>query len=118
MTAPNPQSKAGQLRAAEKTLRGLLRTPKTRSGLCAAVTGGRISRNFVYGWLAERGRDGTVTTLKSSTHVMYQIANHLVQELPVQSVYPTWLDPRALPLSSSRAVHIDGILVKNKGQTQ
>lgn len=114
MTAPNPTSKAGQLRAAEKTLRGLLRTPKTRNGLVAAVCKGHISRNFVYGWLAERRRDGTVTTLKSGVTVAYQITAHVVIEVPKESVYPTWLDPRALPMAASRAIHIDGKIVEQK----
>lgn len=114
MTAPNPTSKAGQLRAAEKTLRGLLRTPKTRNGLVAAVCNGIVGRNFVYGWLAERRRDGTVTTLKSGKNVAFQIAKHVVIEVPAESVYPAWLDPRIVPMAASRAIHIDGKIVEQK----
>lgn len=114
MTASKPDSKAGQLRQANKVLAALLRTPKTRTGLCAAVTKGSISRNFVYGWLAERRRDGTVTTLKSGSSVMYQITAHIVSEVPVVSDYPSWLDPRALPTAASRDVYVNGKLVGSK----
>lgn len=116
MTAAKPDSKAGQLRSAERTLRALLRTPKTRNGLVAAVTKGHISRNFVFGWLAERRRDGTVTTLKSGTKVMFQITSSIVIETPVQSEYPSWLDPRSVPAAGSRTLYVDGKIVELKGQ--
>lgn len=112
MTALKPHSKAGQLRAADKMLRALLRTPKTRGGLVAAVKSAQISRNYVFGWLSERRRDGSVTKLRSSTTVMYQIASHVVCEVPAESVYPSWLDPRALPVSTNRTAYIDGAAVK------
>lgn len=110
MTRANPNSKAGQLRQAERTLRLLLKTPKTRGGLIAAVAKGHVSRNFVFGWLAERRRDGTVTTHKSSGIVMYQIVEQEVKEVPKESPYPVWLDPRSLPVADGRAVYINGKL--------
>jgi hypothetical protein len=116
MSALKVNSKAGQVRAAERILEGLLRTPKTRGGLVAAVITNHISRNFVFGWLSEKSRDGTLTKLKSGSNVMYQIAKHVVVEVPAESAYPSWLDPRWLPLAAGRTVYIDGVLITPKGE--
>jgi hypothetical protein len=104
-----PDSKAGRLRAADKLIRSLLRTPKTRGGLIAAVAGKEISQNFVYGWLSERRRDGTVTVLKGAgQQVMYQISEHVVVEMARPGIFPSWLEPRHLPVADKRCVYIDG----------
>lgn len=115
---PKGPSKAGQLRQAEKTLRGLLRTPKTRVGLIAAVAKGSISRNYVYGWLSERRRDGTITVLKSGATLMFQVAPATVSEAPEPSLYPLWLDPRALPLSTGRTVVVNGVVITKTGENK
>ena len=108
-----PSSKAAQLRSAERVLRALLKTPKTRAGLIAAVSvKGVITKHFVFGWLAERRRDGTLLMLKSMGARWYQIAPDSVQETPSLSVFPSWLDPRALPLTSGRLVAVDGVVIK------
>lgn len=107
------QSNAAQIREAEKTLRGLLRTPKSRPGLIAAVVKGKISKNYIFGWLAERRRDGTLTVHKGSNALMYQIAVHGVSETPTESIYPRWLDPRSLPTAASRVVVVDGVVINN-----
>lgn len=111
-----PDSKAGQLRAADKLIRRLLRTPKTRAGLIAAVTSsGKVSRNFVYGWLSENTRNGTVTVLKSAStgrQPHYQITEHIVVEVATLGAYPSWLEPRALPMATSRQVFISGQTTK------
>ena len=109
-----PLSKAAQARQAEKVLTALLRTPKTRDGLVAAVKTKTISRNYVYGFLAEGRRRGALTTLKSGRSVMFQITQSVVEEKPVASMYPSWLDPRALPTSTSRLVVVDGGIVKRR----
>ncbi len=113
---PRPNSKAGRKRSAENLLRTLLRTPKTRSGLIAAVVGKDITSNFVYGWLSERTRDGTVTVFKGAGVMAYQITEHLVEEAAKPGQYPSWLDPRTLPRAVGRQLHIDGVLtvLKNK----
>jgi hypothetical protein len=116
MSAFKANSKAGKIRAAEAILRGLLRTPKTRGGLVAAVTTNAISRNFVFGWLSDKTRDGTVTTLKSGDSVMYQITKHVIEEVPSISLYPSWLDPRILPMAIKASLYIDGALVTSKGK--
>lgn len=108
-----PVSKASQFRQAERILRALLKTPKTRAGLIAAVSvKGVITKHFVFGWLAERRRDGTLVVLKSMGENWYQVAPDSVQEIPSLSVYPSWLDPRALPISSGRVVAVDGVVLK------
>lgn len=89
-------------------LTALLRTPKTRPGLIAAVNGEGISRNYVYGWIAAGLRDGSLTVLKSTTHLMYQDSKFVVLESPSQGIYPTWLEPRGLPPMVGRRIYIDG----------
>jgi hypothetical protein len=109
-----PLSKAAQVRQAERILTALLRTPKTRDGLVAAVKTKTITRNYVYGFLAEGRRKGSLTTLKSGHSVMFQITSSVVEERAVASVYPSWLDPRALPASTTRLVVVDGEIVKQR----
>lgn len=100
---------------AERILRTLLKTPKTRSGLIAAVHDkGFISKHFVYGWIATRRRDGTVVMLKSMGELWYQLAPTTVVEVPKESVYPSWLDPRALPDAKGRLLVVDGEVVNIK----
>lgn len=113
-----PDSKAGRLRAVDRLIRGLLRTPKSRAGLIAAVAGSGLSRNFIYGWLSERRRDGTVTVLKGSgTQILYQITTHVVIETPSPSVYPPWLEPKTIPMANTRRVYIDGqVNAENKSK--
>lgn len=107
-----PMSKAAQYRHAEKVLLTLLRTPKSRTGLVAAVKSQVISRNYVFGFLSEGRRTGLLTTHKSGATVMYSVAQAIVEEKPVVSEYPSWLDPRSLPASTGRKVVVDGRVVK------
>jgi hypothetical protein len=105
-----PDSKTVRAREADKLLRRLLRTPKTRAGLIAAVASHKVSGNFVYGWLSENQRNGTVTVLKSHGRLFqYQISEHVVVETAAPGSYPSWLEPRALPIAASRRVFIDGV---------
>ena len=106
-----PESRAAMVRQAEKVLLALLRTPKTRSGLIAAVAGESISKRFVFGWLSEHSRNGVVVVLKSTTTVSYQLATHQIIERPALGVYPTWLEPRELPDVSARQAYLDGKVV-------
>lgn len=101
-----------QLGQAERTLLALLRTPKTKAGLVAAIKSKTISRNYVYGFLSEGKRTGRLVTLKSGALVMYQVAGTHLTEKSAVSEYPSWLDPRSLPVSAARAVFIDGVAVK------
>lgn len=106
-----PPSKAEQIRQAEKVLLSLLRTPKTRAGLVAAVKSKTISRNYVFGFLSEGRRNGTLITHKSGAAVMFQVAPAVVEEKPVASEFPSWLDPRTLPVATGRIVVVDGVVI-------
>lgn len=111
MAPVNPNSRAAQVRRAEVVLTRLLKTPKTRNGLVAAVTSKKISRNFVFGWLANQVVSGGVVKLKSGALVTYQIKGTVILEDPALSGFPSWLDPRTLPSVVERKVFIDGLPV-------
>lgn len=93
---------------AEATLRALLRKPKSRSGLVAAVVGGAVTKNFVYGFLSVGITSGEIVVLKSTSasDPLYQLSGRFHVEVPAGSGYPLWLDPRALPAVSGRRVYI------------
>ena len=114
--AKRPVSKASEIRAADNLLRRLLSTPKTRPGLIAAVTAScQVSKNFVFGWLSENVRNGTVTVLKASVgRQKYQITVHGVVEVASKGTFPTWMEPRALPIALCREVFISGQPTKTK----
>lgn len=103
---------------AEATLRSLLRTPKTRAGLEAAVVAVGVSRRFVFGWLSEATRTGLVATIKTCDPWMYQLSSWLAKETAKASLYPSWLDPRILPDVASRAVYLDGRPIESQEQDQ
>lgn len=92
----------------EAILRGLLKTPKTRGGLIAAVKGHGLSKNFVFGFLSEAERSGEVVKLKSREVITYQMATQFRVESPEPSVWPSWLDPRTLPQINGRRVFFGG----------
>jgi hypothetical protein len=115
-----PPTKKSKLEEANRLLEGLLRSPKTRNGLIAAVAPG-LSKNYVYGWITEQIRTGRVTPLKASDPPMYQMTEYVVIERPLQSEFPMWLEPRVIPPCSDRQVHIDGRRVQRfeiKGEQQ
>ena len=101
-------AKRKAIEQAKLILSRLLRNPKSRTGLIAAVRSEYVSRNFVYGWLTEECRTGRVTVLKTGHTLTYQLTSCIPREAPVQSPFPAWLDPRALPLSDVRRVFLDG----------
>ncbi len=83
MAAPvDPNSRAGQVRKAEATLKRLLKTPKTRNGLVAAVASQAISKRFVYGWLANQVLSGEVVRLKSAGTFTFQLKGTVIVETP------------------------------------
>lgn len=102
-----PPTKKETLEKASRLLEGLLRSPKTRPGLIAAVAPG-LSKNFVFGWLTEAIRTGRVTVLKTHELPQYQLTEYVVIEKPKEGGYPAWLDPRVIPPCVDRQVHIDG----------
>lgn len=111
-----PDSKAGRSRAADRLLRSLLRTPKSRAGLIAAAASIGVSRNYVFGWLSEQRRDGTVATLKSGRTDLYQMSVLVVSETPAPGTYPSWLEPRTLPQAAFRHVYVDGVNTKSNNE--
>ncbi len=104
-----PGSRRTAVREAEALLNRLLRTPKTRAGLIAAVAGARISRNYIFGWLTEQCRTGKVVVLKSAAAPMYLLSGHVVIEQPTAGAFPTWMEPRHLPIAGARRVYISGV---------
>jgi len=108
MAVLKPNSRAGQARQADIVLRALLRTPKTREGLIAAVTNTSISKNYVFGWLAEQRRTGTLIQDEREGIRTYKIIGEIVPSANAQSPYPTWLDPRTLPTATGRRILLEG----------
>ncbi len=108
-------SRAEKARQADRLLRALLRTPKTRAGLIAAALSKGVSRNYLYGWLSQQRREGTVAVLKSAGAMTFQMAVCVVQEVPNAGLgFPAWLEPRLLPPTTSRRVFIDGSGLEKK----
>lgn len=107
-TKLRPGSRRAQVAAAEKILVALLRSPKSRSGLIAAVAGKKISRHFVFGWISRQLTVGAVAQLKSTFPPMFQLSECVVEEHSAPSQYPSWLDPRQLPPSQGRRVFAAG----------
>lgn len=111
MTRRRGPSRKEKVEAAYRILDSLLRSPKTREGLIAAVSD-TMTKNFVFGYLAERMRTGMVTVLKTGDRPLYQMTEYVVIEKPAPSEFPAWLDPRHIPTGMSRHVYIDGKLVQ------
>lgn len=103
-----PESRAARARKAEQLLWRLLRTPKTRNGLIAAVSNNQITRNFVYGFLSEQITGGKVVKLKSGEQVLYQASGYVIKEQPRAGTFPEWLEPRTLPDTEHRRVFLNG----------
>ena len=108
MAQVNPDSKASHIKRAKALLEALLRAPKTQGGLIAAAATKGVSRNFVYGWLANATRTGEVLVLKSTEPVTYQNASRAAAEASSSGDFPTWLEPRGLPAFTGRSAYIDG----------
>jgi hypothetical protein len=113
--AAKPPSRKSVVRKADVLLSRLLRTPKTRAGLIAAIDGSGVSRNFLYGWLSDQTRTGLVATLKSTKPVSYQLASLVIAEQPPAGSYPAWLEPRTLPASAARRAYLNGKPVASPG---
>ena len=108
MAKVNPDSKASRIKRAKELLEALLRAPKTQGGLIAAAATKGVSKNFVFGWLANATRTGEVLVLKSTDPVTYQNASRAATEAPAAGDFPMWLEPRGLPAFTGRAAYIDG----------
>lgn len=111
MTRVRGPSRREKVEAAYRVLDSLLRSPKTRAGLIAAVAP-EMTKNFVFGYLAERMRIGKVTPLKTCDPLQYVMTEFIVIEKPTPSDFPAWLEPRVIPAGTQRQVFIDGKLVQ------
>lgn len=100
-----------QARHANTVLMRLLRTPKTRRGLIAAVSDQGMSSKFVEGWLVERCRSGTVTQLKSQNPraPFFQLSKYLASETPAEGQFPSWLEPRGLPPTIGKTTYVNAV---------
>lgn len=92
----------------EAVLRALLRSPKTRDGLIAAVAGKGLSKHFVFGFLSVAVRDGEVVRVRTGKVETFQLAERFSVEEPAPGVWPTWMDPRTLPVVCSRRIFLTG----------
>lgn len=108
MTTPDQDPRVGQVRQADVVLRALLRTPKTREGLIAAVTNTSITRNYVFGWLATQRRTGALIQDETSGVRTYRIVGEVVPAASTESPYPAWLEPRSLPTATGRRILLEG----------
>lgn len=98
----------------EKSLITLLVQPRTREGLIALGRGHGLTEHFIYGWISNAVRIGTVIKHKAGGQVTYSLSSGVVEEKVEPSVYPPWLDPRTLPVARSRAMYVDGVPLKQK----
>lgn len=108
MIEPGTLSNKQVVARGEAVLRSLLRTPKTRKGLIAAIKGHGLTENFVYGFLSEAERRGEVVKLKAGQVLTYQLSRSFYMEQPEPSRWPQWLDPRSLPAIQSRRIFFAG----------
>lgn len=102
----------------EAVLRHLLRTPKTRKGLIAAVKSSGLTENFVYGFLSEAERRGEVVRLKAGSTDTYQLSSRFHAEEPQPSEFPSWLDPRTLPVICNRRIFLGGRPAEEEQQVE
>lgn len=91
----------------ERTMRSLLRTPKTRSGLFAVAKKHGVGRNWVYGWVANAEASNIVRRIGgTSKDPLYVIAS--AEALIVsagKADYPSWMSPPPPPPYLRRKVY-------------
>lgn len=102
-----------------RILRALLRSPKTKEGLAAAVADQGLSKAAVDGWLTlalDAGEVLTVSSAISPSRVtrhtrLYVLAGQEVQVIQPPSIFPAWMDPTIrFPEYLSRRVYRSGAL--------
>lgn len=103
-----PKRRQPHVTKAKRQLAALLRSPKTRDGLIAAVCNEHISKHFVYGYLSDGLREGTITCHKSGRVEQFQAVSGFVAEKPAEGLYPEWLEPRSLPTARTRQTFFAG----------
>lgn len=100
----------------DRLLRALLRSPKTRQGLAAALADRGLSESVVDGWLAQSLAAGVVAKAwHGETDTYLYVLSGREARLPGKdSCLPAWLDPPiTLPEYSQRRVYRGGLLQGN-----
>lgn len=92
------------LEQANSTLFALLRSPKSKAGLRAAVAGQGLSIHFITGWLSQQMKEGTVIPVQQvqGADLMYVLGGAPALPEATPTKYPAWLEPRALPQFKER----------------
>ena len=72
------------------------------------------SEHTVRGWLARKIEAGEVRKIEIDSFTCYVAASSTVHEVPEPSIYPSWLDPRTLPISRSRVIVSGGEIVLDR----
>ena len=90
--------------AATARLHGLLKSPKTKEGLNAALADLDLSIHFLSGWLSREMKAGRVMQAhrKFEGRDQYVMCCTPVEPPNFESVYPAWLDCRNLPAYDRR----------------
>lgn len=89
---------------ATSRLHGLLRSPKTKEGLSAALSDLDLSIHFLSGWLSRELKAGRVMQAhrKFQGRTQYVMCSTPVDPPNTESIYPAWLDCRNLPAYDRR----------------
>lgn len=88
----------------DRLLRGLLRSPKAKPGLIAAVASHGVTEKFVNGWLIASLQSGQVVKHGGGRYVTYQMTADVLVAPDLYSEFPEWLCPRTLPITTKRLV--------------
>ena len=93
----------------EEVMLGFLRKPRSRAALEALASDRKFVKKYVIAWLNKEIRTGRVVKHKSGNAVLYSLDLGYVHEEATPSEYPSWLDPRTLPVSRNRTLIVDGV---------
>lgn len=98
--------------AVDQLLMSLLRTPKTRAGLAAAVADKGVSEGRVTGWLSRAEARGLVVKAGAvAGKPSFVRAGYEARHPAPPPMYPAWMDPTPkLPEATRRRVYRLGIL--------
>ena len=95
-------------------LLGFLRKPRSLPSIEALASRKKVKPWFVVAWLSQKEREGLIIRLVSDTVTLYALNQGVVHEVPEPSIYPSWLDPRTLPISRGRTICIAGAVARVK----
>lgn len=93
-------------RKADKRLRALLRSPKSKRALYACLELDGVSKKFVDGWLVAALQQGDVVKHGAGLGMTYQLVTGVSEAPEFLSQYPEWLAPKKVPAFSSEDRHV------------